>query len=55
MGAFQNAIYFAIFLGVLVTVHEAGHFFAAKWAGVKVLKFSIGFGPKLFSFRRGET
>ena len=55
MGAFQNAIYFAIFLGVLVTVHEAGHFFAAKWAGVKVLKFSIGFGPPLFSFRRGET
>jgi regulator of sigma E protease len=55
MGAFQNAVYFAIFLGVLVTVHEAGHFFAAKWAGVKVLKFSIGFGPKLFSFRRGET
>ncbi|MDP1827381.1 MAG: RIP metalloprotease RseP [Archangium sp.] len=55
MGAFQDTIYFAIFLGVLVTVHEAGHFFAAKWAGVKVLKFSIGFGPKLFSFRRGET
>lgn len=55
MGAFQDTIYFAIFLGVLVTVHEAGHFVAAKWAGVKVLKFSIGFGPKLFSFRRGET
>ncbi len=55
MGAFQDIVYFAIFLGVLVTVHEAGHFFAAKWAGVKVLKFSIGFGPKLFSFRRGET
>lgn len=55
MGAFQDTIYFAIFLGVLVTVHEAGHFFAAKWAGVKVLKFSIGFGPRLFSFRRGET
>jgi regulator of sigma E protease len=55
MGAIQDVIYFAIFLGVLVTVHEAGHFFAAKWAGVKVLKFSIGFGPKLFGFRRGET
>lgn len=55
MGFFQNAIYIGIFLGVLVAVHEAGHFFAAKWANVKVLKFSIGFGPKLFSFRRGET
>jgi regulator of sigma E protease len=55
MGAFQDTIFFIIFLGVLVTVHEGGHFFAAKWAGVKVLKFSIGFGPKLFGFRRGET
>lgn len=55
MGAFQNIIYFAIFIGVLVTVHELGHFLAAKWAGVKVLKFSIGFGPKLVGFRRGET
>lgn len=55
MAALQNIVYFIVFLGVLVTVHEAGHFFAAKWAGVKVLKFSIGFGPKLFSFRRGET
>ncbi len=55
MGAFQDLIYTAIFLGVLVTVHEAGHYFAAKWANVKVLKFSIGFGPKVFSFRRGET
>ncbi len=55
MGFFQDAIYIGIFLGVLVAVHEAGHFFAAKWAGVKVLKFSIGFGPKLLSFRRGET
>ena len=43
MGDFQNVVYFAIFLGVLVTVHEAGHFLAAKWAGVRVLKFSIGF------------
>lgn len=55
MGALQNLIYFAIFIGVLVTVHELGHFLAAKWAGVKVLKFSIGFGPKLVGFRRGET
>ena len=55
MGALQNTVFFLIFLGVLVTVHELGHFLAAKWAGVKVLKFSIGFGPKIFSFTRGET
>ncbi|GMU58367.1 MAG: hypothetical protein AMXMBFR34_01300 [Myxococcaceae bacterium] len=55
MSALQNTIFFAIFIGVLVTVHELGHFLAAKWAGVKVLKFSIGFGPRLFGFRRGET
>ena len=55
MGVLQNTVYFIVFLGVLVTVHEAGHFLAAKWVGVKVVKFSIGFGPKLFGFRRGET
>jgi regulator of sigma E protease len=55
MGAIQESVYFVIFLGVLVTVHELGHFLAAKWAGVKVLKFSIGFGPKVLGFRRGET
>jgi regulator of sigma E protease len=55
MGGLQNLVYFAIFLGVLVTIHEAGHFFAAKWAGVKVLTFSIGFGPALFGFTRKET
>lgn len=46
---------FLILIGVLVTVHELGHFLVAKWSGVKVLKFSIGFGPKIFGFTRGET
>jgi regulator of sigma E protease len=55
MAQLQALIYFGIFLGVLVTVHELGHFLAAKWANVKVLKFSIGFGPKIFGFRKGET
>ncbi len=55
MGFFQSAVSIGVFLGVLVAVHETGHFLAAKWAGVKVLKFSIGFGPKVLSFRRGET
>lgn len=46
---------FLVLLGVLITVHELGHFIVAKLVGVRVLTFSIGFGPKLVSFRRGET
>src|SRR5690554_3907853 len=37
-----------IVLGLLIVVHEFGHFIVAKWAGVGVLKFSVGFGPKIF-------
>ena len=45
-------IIFLIILGVIVFVHEFGHFIFAKKAGVHVYEFSIGFGPKLFSFKR---
>ena len=51
----QNVAYALILLGVLVFVHEFGHFLVAKAAGVKVLRFSIGFGPRIFGFRKGET
>ena len=51
----QNLVFFLLFLGPLVTVHELGHLLAAKWAGVKVLKFSIGWGPKMFGVRKGDT
>ena len=44
-----------IMLGILVFVHELGHFAVAKLAGVKVLKFSLGFGPRLVSRQWGET
>jgi regulator of sigma E protease len=44
-----------IMLGILVFVHEFGHFCVAKMAGVKVLKFSLGFGPRLVSKKWGET
>lgn len=44
-----------IVLGVLVFVHELGHFLVAKWANVYVEKFSIGFGPVLISKKYGET
>ncbi len=40
-----------LLLGGLIFVHELGHFLAAKALGVRVLKFSIGFGPKLLGFR----
>ena len=44
-----------ILLGLVIFVHELGHFLAAKWRKVRVLKFSLGFGPPLFKFTRGET
>ncbi len=44
-----------ILLGVMILVHELGHFWAALAVGVKVETFSLGFGPRLFGFRRGET
>jgi regulator of sigma E protease len=44
-----------VMLGILVFVHEFGHFCVAKLAGVKVLKFSLGFGPRLVSKKWGET
>jgi len=42
-------------LGFVIFIHELGHFAVAKWADVKVDKFSIGFGPTLLGFKRGET
>ena len=46
---------FVFVLGVLVFVHELGHFLAAKRVGIRVLKFQLGFNPTLVSFRRGDT
>jgi regulator of sigma E protease len=43
------------FVGVLIFVHELGHFLAAKLFNIKVLKFSLGFGPALVAFTKGET
>jgi regulator of sigma E protease len=39
----------------MVFVHELGHFYVAKKVGIRVLKFSLGFGPKLFGFKKGDT
>ena len=45
---------FAVVLGILIIVHEYGHYLAARWVGVKVLRFSVGFGPSLWSRRFGR-
>jgi regulator of sigma E protease len=45
----------AIVIGLLIAIHEYGHLLAAKLCGIPVSRFSIGFGPKLFAFKLGET
>ncbi len=51
----MSFLYFVIMIGALVFFHELGHFVVAKLCGVKVLRFSIGFGPRIVGFTRGET
>ncbi len=53
--AFTYIVSFVIALGVLIFIHELGHFMVAKAVGVGVERFSLGFGPRLWSMRRGET
>lgn len=51
----NSIISFIVVLGLLIFVHELGHFLFAKLFGVRVLKFSLGFGPKIFGRQYGET
>lgn len=51
----MDFVYFVVLVGVLIFVHEVGHFAWAKFFGVKVLRFSLGFGPPLVRLQRGET
>ncbi len=53
--AFANFAPFFILLGLLIFVHEMGHFLVAKFFGVRVETFSLGFGKKILSFKRGDT
>ena len=48
----MTIILFILILGIIVFIHELGHFIFAKKAGVYVYEFSLGFGPKLFSFKK---
>ncbi|QJC52250.1 RIP metalloprotease RseP [Paenibacillus albicereus] len=55
MGTLQVIFMTVLVFFVIVTIHEWGHYFFAKRAGILVREFAIGFGPKLFSIKRGET
>ncbi len=55
MSFLQPVFWVVILLGVMILIHELGHFWAALAVGVKVETFSIGFGPRLFGFKRNDT
>ena len=51
----ENLLWWLVLIGVMVMIHELGHFLAARYFDVKVEAFSFGFGPRLFGVKRGET
>jgi regulator of sigma E protease len=53
--AVENVVPLVVLLGLLIFVHELGHFLVAKYFKVRVEVFSLGFGPKLLKFKRGDT
>src|SRR5437868_13249616 len=59
MGFLQSfattVVAFAVLISVIVFIHELGHLLVGKWLGVKAIRFSIGFGPRLWGFQWGET
>ncbi|MGB0331809.1 MAG: site-2 protease family protein [Planctomycetota bacterium] len=50
-----NMLQVILGIGLVIFVHEAGHFMAARWCGARVEVFSLGFGPRLFGWKRGDT
>lgn len=51
----ENVLWYLILIGVMIMIHEFGHYWAAVFFDVRVETFSLGFGPRLFGVRRGET
>jgi regulator of sigma E protease len=51
----QNIWWALVLIGVMILIHELGHYWAARFFDVKVETFSFGFGPRLFGFKKGET
>ena len=55
LGFFEDILWLLVLIGVMINLHELGHFWAARYFNVKVEAFSFGFGTRLFGFKRGET
>lgn len=55
MGFIENVWWLLVLIGVMILIHELGHYWAARFFDVKVEAFSFGFGPRLFGFKRGDT
>jgi regulator of sigma E protease len=55
MAILENIWWVLVLIGIMIMIHELGHYWAARWFDVRVEAFSFGFGPRLFGFRRGET
>src|SRR4051812_36531916 len=55
MVVLQNIWWLLVLIGVMILIHELGHYWAARFFDVRVEAFSFGFGPRLFGFRKGET
>ena len=54
MSYFTGVLLFALGIAFTIALHEWGHFTAARYYGMKVRRFFVGFGPEVFSFQRGE-
>lgn len=55
MFGLDSVVYFLVMIGVMILIHELGHYWAARYFDVKVDAFSFGFGPRLFGWKSGDT
>jgi regulator of sigma E protease len=51
----EDILWVLVLIGVMINIHELGHYWVARYFDVRIETFSFGFGPRLFGFRRGET
>lgn len=51
----MSSLFVLLIIGLAIVLHELGHFLAARMVGIPIAQFAVGFGPKLWSWRRGET
>ena len=55
MAFVESVWWMLVLIGIMIVIHELGHYWAARYFDVKIDAFAIGFGPRLFGIRRGET